>query len=60
MAIEDSDIRDRKICTGIASQWYSRASEKVQIFGRLYYCLAAFAKTNGLQQLFYYSKPLRT
>jgi hypothetical protein len=55
MAVEVSDIRDRKIWTGAAGHWYSRASEKVQIIGRLYYCLVV----SGLQQLFYYCKPLK-
>lgn len=58
MAIEDDDIRDREVWTGVARHWYSKASDKAPITGRLYHHLAILARPNALQQLFYYSKSL--
>jgi hypothetical protein len=36
MAIEDDDIRDREVWTGVARHWYSKASDKAPTTGRLY------------------------
>ncbi|KAH8645922.1 hypothetical protein BGZ60DRAFT_392345 [Tricladium varicosporioides] len=58
MAIEDDDIRDREVWTGVARHWYSKASNKAPTTGRLYHHLAILARPNALQQLFYYSKSL--
>ena len=58
MAIEDNDIRDREVWTGVARHWYSKASDKAPTTGRLYHHLAILARPNALQQLFYYSKSL--
>ncbi|KAE8454538.1 hypothetical protein EG329_000161 [Mollisiaceae sp. DMI_Dod_QoI] len=58
MAIEDDDIRDREVWTGVARHWYSKASDKAPPTGRLYHHLAILARPNALQQLFYYSKSL--
>lgn len=58
MAIEDDDIRDREVWTGVSSHWYSRASDKAPTTGRLYHHLAILARPNALQQLYYYSKSL--
>ena len=58
MAIEDDDIRDREVWTGVARHWYSRASDKAPTTGRLYHHLAILARPNALQQLYYYSKSL--
>ncbi|TVY45744.1 EST/SMG-like protein [Lachnellula occidentalis] len=58
MAIEDDDIRDREVWTGVARHWYSKASDKTPTTGRLYHHLAILARPNALQQLFYYSKSL--
>ncbi|KUJ09305.1 uncharacterized protein LY89DRAFT_690348 [Mollisia scopiformis] len=58
MAIEDDDIRDREVWTGVARHWYSKASDKAPTTGRLYHHLAILARPNALQQLFYYSKSL--
>lgn len=58
IAIEDDDIRDRKIWTGVARHWYSQASGKAPSTGRLYHHLAILARPNALQQLFYYAKSL--
>ncbi|KAI9046980.1 hypothetical protein LZ554_009055 [Drepanopeziza brunnea f. sp. 'monogermtubi'] len=58
MAIEDDDLRDREVWTGVARHWYSKASDKSPKTGRLYHHLAILARPNALQQLFYYSKSL--
>ncbi|KAH8787153.1 hypothetical protein BGZ57DRAFT_133049 [Hyaloscypha finlandica] len=58
MAIEDDDIRDREVWTGVARHWYSKASDKAPTTGRLYHHLAILARPNALQQLFYYAKSL--
>ncbi|KAL2212749.1 hypothetical protein CC79DRAFT_1365023 [Sarocladium strictum] len=58
MAIEEDDIRDREIWTGVSRNWYSKASEKSPTTGRLYHHLAILARPNALQQLFCYSKSL--
>lgn len=58
MAIEDDDIRDREVWTGVSRFWYSKASDKAPTTGRLYHHLAILARPNALQQLFYYSKSL--
>jgi hypothetical protein len=57
MAIED-DIRDSEVWTGVVRHWYSEASNKALITGRLYHHLAILARLNALQQLFYYAKSL--
>ncbi|CAG8955760.1 hypothetical protein HYFRA_00011627 [Hymenoscyphus fraxineus] len=58
MAIEDDDIRDREVWTGVARHWYSIASDNSPTTGRLYHHLAILARPNALQQLFFYSKSL--
>lgn len=58
MAIEDEDIRDREIWTGVSRQWYSKASDKAPTTGRLHHHLAILARPNAVQQLFYYTKSL--
>ena len=58
MAIEDDDIRDREVWTGVARNWYSKASDKSPTIGRLYHHLAILARPNALQQHFYYAKSL--
>jgi hypothetical protein len=58
MAIEDDDIRDREVWTGVARHWYSKASNKAPTTGRLYHHLAILARPNALQQLYYYAKSL--
>ncbi|KAL2150244.1 hypothetical protein VTH82DRAFT_7920 [Thermothelomyces myriococcoides] len=58
MAIEDDDIRDREIWTGVSRRWYSLASDKAPTTGRLYHHLAILARPNILQQLYYYEKSL--
>jgi hypothetical protein len=46
MAIEDDDIRDREVWTGVARHWYSKASDNVPTTGRLYHHLAILARPN--------------
>ncbi|PSR84390.1 hypothetical protein BD289DRAFT_453376 [Coniella lustricola] len=58
MAIEDEDIRDREIWTGVSRFWYTKASDKAPTAGRLYHHLAILARPNALQQLFYFTKSL--
>ncbi|KAM5353070.1 hypothetical protein ACJZ2D_017051 [Fusarium nematophilum] len=58
MAIEDDDIKDREIWTGVSRHWYSKASDKSPTTGRLYHHLAILARPNALQQLYYYTKSL--
>jgi len=58
MAIEDDDIRDREVWTGVPRHWYLKISGEDPITGRLYHHLAILARSNAPQQLFYYSKSL--
>lgn len=58
MAIEDDDIRDREVWTGVSRHWYSRASDNAPTTGRLYHHLAILARPSPTQQLYYYSKSL--
>uniref|UniRef100_A0A093XBG3 DNA/RNA-binding domain-containing protein n=1 Tax=Talaromyces marneffei PM1 TaxID=1077442 RepID=A0A093XBG3_TALMA len=58
MAIEEADMRDREIYTGVASYWYTKAADLNPDIGRVQHHLAVLARPNALQQLFYYSKAL--
>jgi hypothetical protein len=58
MAIEDEDIRDREIWTGVSRLWYSKASDRAPTTGRLYHHLAILARPNHVMQLYYYGKSL--
>ncbi|KAJ9155509.1 hypothetical protein NKR23_g2139 [Pleurostoma richardsiae] len=58
MAIEDEDMRDREVWTGVSRYWYSRASDKAPTTGRLYHHLAILARPEAIQQLFFYTKSL--
>ncbi|KAH7316711.1 hypothetical protein B0I35DRAFT_451624 [Stachybotrys elegans] len=58
MAIEDDDIRDREVWTGVSRSWYTKASEKQPTTGRLYHHLAILSRPNALQQLYFYCKAL--
>ncbi|KAI9678451.1 MAG: hypothetical protein M1829_002049 [Trizodia sp. TS-e1964] len=58
MAIEDDNIHDREVWTGVARFWYSKAADKTPNVGRLYHHLAILARPNYLQQLSYYSRSL--
>jgi Est1 DNA/RNA binding domain len=58
MAIEEVDMRDREIYTGVARYWYTKAADLNPNIGRIQHHLAVLARPNQLQQLFYYSKAL--
>lgn len=58
MAIEDEDLRDREVWSGVARFWYSKAADKSPNVGRLYHHLAILARPYTLQQLSYYTRSL--
>lgn len=58
MAIEEGNLRDREIWTGVSRDWYSKASDKSPTTGRLYHHLAILSRPNAVQQLYYYAKSL--
>ena len=58
MAIEDDDIRDREVWSGVARFWYSKAADKNPHVGRLYHHLAILARAYSLQQLSFYTRSL--
>ncbi|MCJ1465957.1 hypothetical protein MMC07_004576 [Pseudocyphellaria aurata] len=58
MAIEDDDIRDREVWSGVARFWYSKAADKTPKVGRLYHHLAILARPYTLQQLSLYMRSL--
>ena len=58
MAIEDDDVRDREIWSGVARLWYSKAADKNPDIGRLYHHLAILARPFTLHQLSYYTRSL--
>jgi hypothetical protein len=58
MAIEEADLRDREVWSGVARMWYNMAADKSPNVGRIQHHLAVLARPNIVQQLFYYSKAL--
>ncbi|KAI7975027.1 hypothetical protein EIK77_000546, partial [Talaromyces pinophilus] len=58
MAIEEADMRDREVYTGVARYWYTKAADLNPDIGRIQHHLAVLSRPNVLQQLFYYSKAL--
>lgn len=58
MAIEEVDLRDREVWSGVARMWYNKAADKSPNVGRIQHHLAVLARPNIIQQLFYYSKSL--
>jgi hypothetical protein len=58
MAIEEADLRDREVWSGVARMWYNKAADKSPNVGRIQHHLAVLARPNIVQQLFYYSKAL--
>ena len=58
MAIEDDDIRDREVWSGVARFWYGKAADKAPNVGRLYHHLAILARPYTLQQLSLYLRAL--
>src|SRR5205809_789091 len=60
MAIEEADLRDREIWSGVARMWYNKAADKSPNVGRIQHHLAVLARPDIVKQLFYYSKALIT
>jgi Est1 DNA/RNA binding domain len=58
MAIEDEDLRDREVWSGVARYWYNKTADKLPRIGRIQHHLAVLARPNALQQLFYYTRAL--
>ncbi|MCJ1433520.1 hypothetical protein MMC27_002883 [Xylographa pallens] len=58
MAIEDDDIRDREVWSGVARFWYAMAADKSPNVGRLYHHLAILARPYTLEQLSLYTRSL--
>ena len=58
MAIEEIDLRDREVWSGVARMWYDLAADKSPNVGRIQHHLAVLARPNIVLQLFYYSKAL--
>jgi hypothetical protein len=58
MAIEDDDIRDREVWSGVARFWYGKAADKSPKVGRLYHHLAILAPAYTFQQLSLYTRSL--
>ena len=58
MAIEEADLRDREVWSGVARMWYNKAADKSPNVGRVQHHLAVLARPNIVLQLFYYSKSL--
>ena len=58
MAIEEADLRDREIWSGVARMWYNKAADRSPKIGRIQHHLAVLARPNIVQQLYYYSKAL--
>ncbi|KAB8349816.1 hypothetical protein FH972_023829 [Carpinus fangiana] len=58
MAIEEEDLRDREIWTGVAKTWYFKAVDRSPSVGRLQHHLAILARTNAVEQLSLYARSL--
>ncbi|ODM19129.1 hypothetical protein SI65_05746 [Aspergillus cristatus] len=58
MAIEESDLQDRKTWASMARHWYHKAADRRLNLGRIQHHLAVLAWPDMLQELFYYTKSL--
>jgi len=58
MAIEDDNLHDREVWTGVCRHWYAKASDKAPTTRRLCHPLAILTRPNAIQQLHYYVKSL--
>jgi hypothetical protein len=56
MALEDEDLRDREVWSGVARYWYNKVADKNPKIGRIQHYLAVLARRNALQQLFDHSR----
>ena len=57
-AIEEHEVQDREIWSGVARTWYKKAVDKSPQTGRLYHHLAILARPPILQQLLLYTRSL--
>ncbi|KAF9883212.1 hypothetical protein FE257_003839 [Aspergillus nanangensis] len=60
MAVEDFDLKEREVWTGVARYWYTTAADKNPDVGRIQHHLALLSRPYILQQLFFYTKSLVT
>jgi hypothetical protein len=60
IAIEEADLQDREIRSGVARMWYNKVADKSPNVGRIQHHLAVFARPDIVKQLFHYSKALIT
>jgi hypothetical protein len=58
LAVEENDMGDREVWSGVARCWYNQAVDKNPDTGRIQHHLAVLARPNIVQQLFYYTKSL--
>ena len=58
MAIEDEDLEERAVWSGIARSWYAKAVDKSPGTGRFYHHLAILTRGYALQQLALYCSSL--
>ncbi|KAF2150660.1 hypothetical protein K461DRAFT_280656 [Myriangium duriaei CBS 260.36] len=58
MAIENNSSSVRQVWSEVARWWYSRASDRQPLVGRLYHHLGILARPDLPRQLFYYCKSL--
>ncbi|KAK2761160.1 hypothetical protein FQN54_001681 [Arachnomyces sp. PD_36] len=58
MAVEEVNFQDREVWAGVARYWYNEAADRDPNTGRIQHHLAVLARSNVLQQLFFYTKSL--
>lgn len=58
MAVEESDMRERKVWAGVSRYWYNQGADSGPDIGRIQHHLAVLARPDVLQQLFHYTKAL--
>ena len=58
MDMEDDDIRDLEVWSGVARFWYRKAADKSPNVGRLHHHLAILARPSTLQQMRLYTRSL--
>jgi hypothetical protein len=57
-AIEEADLRDREVWSGVARMWYNKAADKSPNVAKIQHHLAILVRPNIVQQLCYYAKAL--
>lgn len=56
--VEEADVQDREVWAGVARYWYNKGADRDPKAGRIQHHLAVLARSNILQQLFFYTKSL--